>query len=150
MWCSLIWAITAKLGVTGVVCIAIGLSGVVCIAIGLYLYYRGRSDVLAKELTKRVSDLNQQKQKVHEKIEELEEEKSQLGDTCKISDINWCIDDNRWRLQDIEWEIRDTSWEITDRAHQRKTSEATFWTVLGAALLALAGLIFSVGRALIS
>jgi predicted RNase H-like nuclease (RuvC/YqgF family) len=122
--------------------------GVSCIVRVIQLYLCERTDILTKELKKRMSDLNGQAQTVRKKIEELEEKRNRLGEACEIDDIEWWVDDNRWRLQDIEWEIRDTKWEIDDRIHQNRTSRATFWAASGATLFALASLVFSVGGAL--
>jgi len=113
------------------------------------LYFRERTDILTRELEKRMSDLAQQAQDERRKIEELEEKKNQLGEACEVNDIDWRLDDSRWRLQDIEWEIRDTKWEIGDRIHQERTSKATFWAVVGAASFALAGLVVSIGGTLL-
>ena len=121
-----------------------GVGGIVFFLKALHLHHCGRPDTLTEEMEIRLSDLNQQKEEVLNKIKEMEEKKQKLGDSCEISNIEWCIDDNRWRLQDIEWETRDTRWEFTDRNHQEQTSKATFWAVLGAVLLALSSLSFCI------
>ena len=119
-----------------------------CIGKGLYLHFSKRDDNLTEELEKRLGELTQHEKTVRHKIEDLENKRSQLGETCEISDIEWWLDDSIWRLRDIEWEKRDAKWEADDRSHQRRTSKATFWTVMGASLLASASLVVSIGGAL--
>ena len=138
LWLA-IWSITGLLGVGGGACIGKGLK--------LHLYEH--ADALRKGLEQRKDELNKQMKEVHKKKEELEKKRNQLGQDNEIDDPDWRIDDTDWRLKDLDWEIRDTTWELADRLHQERTSRATFWTVLGAALFALAGLVFSIGVALI-
>ncbi len=135
--------------VTWIIAALFGVPATIFVIKGLYLHYYGRTDVLTEELRSRVEELEQYKQQVDKTIEELEGKKKQVGEACEVSDIDWCLDDNRWRLQDIEWEIRDNKWEIRERHHQKRTSLATFWTVLGAALFAVTGLVVGIGGALI-
>jgi len=120
-----------------------------CMGRGLYLHYAGPPDPLAEETKKRIAVLNKQKQETLEKIAELQRKRDQLGEECEISDVDWWLHDNRWRLQDIDWEIGDTYWEADERRHHRKSSVATFWTVLGAAIFALAGLVVGIATAVI-
>ena len=126
-----------------------GVVGLTCVGKGLYLHYCERPGTISEEFKERLDILNQQWEEVSKKIEELEGKRKQFGEDREIGDVEWCIDDNRWRLQDIEWEIRDTRWEANDRRHQRRTSTAAFWAVLGAASLALASLVISLGSTLI-
>ena len=134
-----VWTITGLVGV----------GAVVCIGNGLILHFFGRADILTKKLEGRRDELNQQMQNVRKKIEELEKKRNQLGQDAEVDDLDWRIDDTEWRLKDLDWEISDVNWEIDDRGHQKRTSKAAFWTVLGAALFALAGLVFSIGGRLI-
>ncbi len=140
IWGLVVWIITGLLGV----------GAVVCIGNGLILHFFGRADILTKRLEERKNELNQQMQDVRKKMEELEKERNQVRQAGEeVDDLDWRIDDTEWRLKDLNWEFHDISWEIDDRGHQRRTSKAAFWTVLGAALFALAGLLFSIGGRLI-
>ena len=136
IWRFVVWTITVLFGV----------GAIVCVGNGLILHFFGRADILTKKLEERGEELNQQMQDVRKKIEELEKERNQLRQAGEeVDDLDWRIDDTEWRLKDLDWEIGDVSWEIDDRGHQKRTSKAAFWTVLGAALFALAGLVFSIG-----
>ena len=123
--------------------------GFACIVRVVQLYVSELTDTLAEKLNERQGELKEQLEYVEGRIKELEERRSSLGGNCEVSEIDWCLDDNRWRRQDLEWEIRDTEWERDDRIHQKRTSKATFWTAFGATLVAVAGLVFSVGTKLI-
>ena len=61
-----------------------------------------------------------------------------------LEDYDWRIDDLDWTIDDIEWDIRDTQFEMDSRQNVESTSKATFWTVLGAAVFSLAGLILGI------
>jgi len=118
--------------------------GIAFIAKALRLHLSGRADPLSERLKERINKLEQQKKDLLKQKRTLSNERNQLlkqGD--EVSDLDWRIDDIDWRIADLSWWIDDTKWEIDDRVHQKRTSAATFWAVLGAALLALGSLAVS-------
>lgn len=121
-----------------------------CIGKGLKLH-RKHPDIMAKQLEEYRVTRIKMLEKANNKLDELRnmKKRQQGGEACEVNNIDWWIYDLEWWKQDLEWDMREAQWEKEERIHQRKTSIATFWNVLGAALFALAGLIVNIGAVLI-
>ena len=118
--------------------------GIAFVVKALRLHFSGRADPLSERLKERIDRLKQQRRGLLKQKKTLGEERQQLLKQGEgVDDLDWRIEDLDWRIADLKWQIDDTKWEIDDRVHQKRTSAATFWAVLGAALLALGSLAVS-------
>lgn len=136
----------------------LGIAGTAFIGYGLKLQLVIHRSKARQELEQHLETLNlklQNRQQVRDRVAQHKERFQALHSgvvpTAEDEEVGWCSEDYDWRLDDLEWtiddirwDIRDTQFEIDSRQNVESTSRATFWTVLGAAVFSLAGLVLGI------
>ncbi len=134
-----------------------GLFGIYLLLQGLRLelnIHKSTERQQLEEYVKLLNDKLDNRYQVREQVLKQKEQFEQGGKEVSLpiegAESCWCIDDFNWRIDDLDWtiddlkaNIRNTKFEIDYRTNIEMKSKATYRTVLGAALFALAGLVLS-------
>lgn len=151
VWRILIWSIVSFLALGGLIFVTYGLRRT---GFGESTKTRQHERELSEHinsLMRKLEDCKRDKKKLTKKRKQLKILINDSSASNRADDQHWRLDDLDWRMDDLDWTISDLSWDIRDskfeidiRKEQNRTAKATFWTVLGAAVFAFAGLIVDI------